>query len=547
METLRRQIRRAHRRLILQSFGGKLAWCWFFSLLAAALAIAAGKYWPVSDQRTWAWGTLGTALGVGAIAAALWTWARRRNRLDAAIEIDRRFGLKQRVSSALTLDGPTLHSEAGQALVHDAAERLKRIDVAEQFRMRLDRRALLPLAAAAVAFVLAVFVNGRVPEAAARAATTESAQIKKSAQTLVKKLDQQRREAEEKGLPEADALLKQLEENTKNLAAKDQADRKQTLAALNELVKDAEKRRQQLSSGAELKQQLSQLKNLQQGPAEKLGQALKNGDLKKALQELDKLKDQLANNQLDPQAQQAMAKQLEQLRDALEKKVEAHEQAKRELQDEIEAQRRAGNTAQADKLQQQLDKLAEKGPQMDKLSRMAQQLKQASQSMKQGDGKQAADALAQLGQQLAGEQLEMEEMEMLESALDEVADCKKAMACKECNGEGCAACQGGKIDDKWGRKNMARGQGRASGAREERKNDTSFYDSQVKQNVGRGGSVVTGVANGPNRKGQVQQEIKGQFSNAEQQTAEALTGQRLPHDYRDHAKKYFDALREGQR
>ncbi len=547
METLRRQIRRAHRRLILQSFSGKLAWCWFVALLVAALAIAAGKYWPVSDQRSWAWGTLGTALGAGAIAALLWTWARRKNRLDAAIEIDRRFGLKQRVSSALTLDGTTLHSEAGQALVHDALTRLGRIDVAEQFRMRLDRRALLPLAAAAVAFVLAVFVSGRVPEVAARAATAESAQIKKSAQTLVKKLDQQRQEAADKGLQEADALLKQLEESTKNLAEKNQADRKQTLAALNELVKDAEKRRQQLCSGSELKQQLSQLKNLQQGPAEKLGQALKNGDLQKALQELDKLKAQLADKQLDPQAQQALAKQLEQLRDALEKKVQAHQQAKQELQEQIEAQRRAGNTAQADKLQQQLDKLAEKMPQMDKLSRMAQQLKQASQAMKQGDGKQAADALAQLGQQLAGEQLEMEEMEMLDSALDEVADCKKAMACKDCNGEGCAACQGNKLSDKWGRKDMAKGRGMASGAREERKNDTSFYDSQVKQNVGRGGSVVTGVANGPNRKGQVQQEIKGRFSNAEQQTADALTGQRLPHDYRDHAKKYFDALREGQR
>ena len=58
--------------------------------------------------------------------------------------------------------------------------------------------------------------------------------------------------------------------------------------------------------------------------------------------------------------------------------------------------------------------------------------------------------------------------------------------------------------------------------------------------------MVTGTADGPNRKGQVQEEIKSQFSNAQQQTAEALSGQRLPHDYRDHAKKYFDTLREGQ-
>ena len=94
---------------------------------------------------------------------------------------------------------------------------------------------------------------------------------------------------------------------------------------------------------------------------------------------------------------------------------------------------------------------------------------------------------------------------------------------------------------------MAKGGGTGAGARPESKNDTDFYDSQVKQNVTKGGAVIKGVADGPNRKGRVEEEIKGQFSNAQQQTAEALSDQRLPHDYRDHAKKYFDALREGQR
>ena len=41
------------------------------------------------------------------------------------------------------------------------------------------------------------------------------------------------------------------------------------------------------------KKQLEQLKKLDQGPAEKLGQALKEGDFKKALDELNKLAEKL--------------------------------------------------------------------------------------------------------------------------------------------------------------------------------------------------------------------------------------------------------------
>ena len=548
MDKLQRQIRRAQARLLLQTFAVKLAWCWFATLLAATLAIAANKLWPFVDDRAWALGAAAAALVAGLLAAVVWTWARRQSTLEAAVEIDRRFGLKERVSSTLALGPAERETPIGQALVDDACQRIERIDVAQGFGLRLDARALLPVVPAAVAFALAMFVGARMDEPSAQAAKAESAQIKKSAATLVKRIDEQRKDAAEKGLKDADGMLKQLQEGLKNVAEKGQTDRKQSLVALNELVKDAEKRRQQLASHADLKQQLQGLKNLNQGPADRFGQAMKNGDLSKAIKELDKVKKELAGDKLAPEAKEALAKQLDQLQQALEKKIEAHQQAKEELKKQIEAERRAGNTAAADKLQQQLDKLAAKSPQMDQLSKMREQFKKAADSMKKGNAQQAADAMAQLSEQLEGVQRDLDEMEMLDSTLEEMADAKNAMACEHCNGEGCAACQGkdGKLTDKWSRSDMGRGRGRASGQRPENKNDTSLYDSQVKQNVRKGASVFAGTADGPNRKGQVQEEIKSQFSDAEQQTAEALSDQRLPHEYRDHAKKYFDSLREGQ-
>lgn len=547
MDTLKQQIRRAQTRLILQQFASRLAWCWFATLLVAAVAIAAGKYWPL-DQQAWAYGWLGGALAAGLLAAAAWTWNKRHSPLTAAVEIDRRFGLKERVASTLALDSAQLNSDIGQALVRDTQQRVERIEVAEQFKMRPNRSALLPLASGALALVLALFVNGPELQQPAAATPGETVAVKKSTQALVKKLDERRKEAEEKGLTEADALLKQLEQATQKMADKSQPDKKQTLVALNELVKQAEQRRSQLAGGEEIKQQLKGLKNLQQGPAEKLGQALKTGDLAKAVKELDKLKEQLTGDKLDAKAKEQLAKQLEQLEQALEKKVQAQQQAQKDLEKQIEEQRRAGNTAEADKLQQQLDKLAAKSPQMEKLNEMAQQLKQAAENMKKGNSDQAAESLSKLGEQLAGMQQEMSEMEMLEGTLDEIANAKNSMGCKECEGEGCEACQGqgNRFSDKWSRRDFAKGGGIGAGKRDETKNDTDHYDSRVKQNVGKGASVVTGTADGPNRKGQVQEEIKSEYSQADQQTAEALSGQRLPHGYRDHAKKYFDSLREGR-
>jgi tetratricopeptide (TPR) repeat protein len=549
MEMLARQIRRAHRRMLLQAFIGRLAWCWSATLLLAILAIGAIKLWPPTAESTWITVALSAAIGGGILAAALWTWLRRQSPLEAAVELDRRFGLKERVSSSVALDREQLASDVGQALVRDAQQRVGRLDVSHEFRLRLDRKALAPLAPALAAVLLVLFVNARAPEAVATAVTTSETQIKKSTQTLVKKLEERRKEAAEKGLKEADGTLKQIEDAVKSQPDKNVAERKQTLVKLNELVKDIEKKRQQMTSAADLKQQLNQLKNLQSGPAERLGQALKNVDFKMAMKELDKLKAKLSDDKLSPQEKQVLAKQLDQLQQALEKKTQAHQDAKKELEKQIDAERRAGNTAAADKLQQQLDKLAEKTPQMERLDKMAQQMKQAAESMNKGDSKQAADSLAQLSEQLEGMQKEMDEMAMLDSALEEMADCKNAMTCKECEGEGCAACQGQgeKLSNKWSRGEMAKGGGRGAGDRPESKTETSLYDSQVKQNVGKGASVIAGTADGANRKGQVQAEIKGQFSNAEQQTAEALSDQHLPHDYRDHAKKYFDALREGSR
>jgi hypothetical protein len=545
METLRKQVARAHRRLMFGRFMTALAWCWFGALLVAAAAIAAAKLWPIEvDGWVWAGSWIGGSMALGLIAAAAWTWVRRREPLTAAIEIDRRFGLKERVSSALALSPAEAGTDAGRALINDAVRRIERIDVPSRFKTPLARRNLLPLLPALIVFGL-MFIADRGQDAAeANAAAQQDAaqRIQQPIEVLRKKLADPQKEAAEKGLKDFSDLLKKIEAATKDLVKKDAVDQKQALVKLNDLAKELEKRREQVGGDEKLKQQLAQMKDLKTGPGDKLAEALKNGNFDKALKELDKLKDQLKDSKLDPAKQQQLAEQLDAMRKNLERMVEKHEQAKRDLERQVQQAKQSGKTAEAQKLQQQLDKLKQQAPQMDRLKQLASQCKQCAGGLKSGQAAAAQQAMDQLGNQLADLKRESDELQMLDQTLDQLAEAKESMCKGNCPGG--AECD--KESDKIGDIDFAKGKGRASGRRPESPTDTKFYDSNVKQKIGRGSAVVVGDAYGPNSKGDVKQQIKIEIESAKHDSADPLVGQRLPKSQREHAKEYFDALREGK-
>src|SRR5438105_4702441 len=98
MEEIRRQVGRAQRRLVLQQFWRVFGWSLFATLLLATIGLAIPRIWALNvDQRQWDWSWIGGGVGAGMLTAAIWTYVIRWTRLDVAIEIDRRFGLKERV------------------------------------------------------------------------------------------------------------------------------------------------------------------------------------------------------------------------------------------------------------------------------------------------------------------------------------------------------------------------------------------------------------------------------------------------------------------
>ena len=211
---------------------------------------------------------------------------------------------------------------------------------------------------------------------------------------------------------------------------------------LNDLARQLTERRKQLGGKEGLQKQLQNMKSFDHGPAEKIAEAMKQGDFQQAAEQLEKLASQLRDGKLDATQKAELEKQLGQLQEKLAEAAQAHQQAMENLQKQIEQQKAAGDMAKAGELQQKLDQMAAQSPQMQQMQELSNQLGQMQQGMKEGDAKKTADAMQQMAQQLGEMQQEANEMEMLDAAMDQLQMAKDAMACKNCSGAGCKDCEG---------------------------------------------------------------------------------------------------------
>lgn len=545
METIQQRIDAARGRLILRQWAGRLAWCLLIGFTLAAVAVLAPKILVLPTLPPWwtaAW--LAGAGVVGLLAATVWTYLAPKSRLDAAVEIDQRYELRERIASAMQLQEEDLLTEAGSALARDAERAIGRVEVSERFTFGLDRKAWWPVVPIAIAVLAGTLLTNRTAEATAEKADTQQVTAKKTqeaAEKARKELKKKREQAEKEGLKDASALLKKVEEGTAELAKKEPKDTTKAAVKLNDLTKQLEERKRKLGGGAELRNQLNRMKDLGRGPAEKAADAMKQGDWKKAMKEVEQLRQKIASGKLSKEQQEQLAKQLGKMQKKLGEAAAKQAAQKKELERQLAEAQRKGDLKQAGKLQQKMDQLAQKAPQMQKMQQMAQQMKQAQQAMQQGDAKQAADAMDKLAQQMEQMDKAAGEMKMLDAAMTDIQDAKQAMGMQ---GGKPMAQGGGKGKNEDGPPGPGMGEGRGKGDRPDEKNPVAFRDSKVKQNVGRGASTFGGLVKGPSIKGEVVESIKTQMTAETAKPADPLTSERLPRSRREHAEEYFKSLRE---
>jgi hypothetical protein len=554
--TVERSIARARRRLL----GDRL-------LHAAGLGVTAGLGvglgWFLAEPWLLAappeglrWIVAGSAAGLGLLVGAAWSFATRPTREAAALELDRRFDLRERVTTAVGLRPEDRETPAGQALLADATAKVAALRVGEKFPIR-PRRTLGGIPVLAAALTAAVFLyhpdttgatnGGDSPLARNALASTQlPADAKKLPTQSFTKLavpDQLDRKKSNELLKLEEELDKTMEKWRKN-EPNDERQAHEKVAELtameDKIKKFKETEYQKLKQMEQQLQQLdklSQEKEFEDGPAKEFNDALAKGNLKKAQDELDELKKKVKEKKLEPKDLAKLDNQMKEMKKQLSQNKEKTEKID-QIKKKIDQAKKDGKDAEAleRELAQAEAEMKQAGEQMEKLAQKMEKIRQMAQN---GEMEKLAEELAQLGDQMKGIEGEIQDLEDADDYLQKLRDELKK-ACKKCEGmkKGDGTPEP-KEDAEW----SPEGQIGMGKRKEDKDAKTNSKDERIRGLFDKTGQKrYAGAIKGPSFTKKSTVELGQQIQQAAQDAPRAIDNQQVPKEAQSGVKEYFEKI-----
>ena len=555
MSRIRALVRQAKLRLALATFGRSFAYTLSAASILSMLVILTKRQmvFPFAVDTIL---LINFALAV--ISSLAFTWLKLPEEVGVAQEVDKRCNLKERLSTSLSLEGDLAKSEIARALIADTEKSTGQINLTREFPLKPTRLFCFPCLLVPCMFLLYLWMDPvgiAKAEPVSESKVEEKNQVNEAAKLLKRQIQQRKRNASEKGLLEAEKLYGRLESKIDSVIKDPKMDQKQTMIAMNDLKKQLEQRSSQLSNPESFKKILAQMKGLQAGVGKEMLDAMKKGDYKSAKERIDQLANQLQKEGLSEQEKASLKKELDALGNALKKSSDAATQQKNQLERQLESAREAGDQAEVARLQEQLQSLDAQERQMQSLREMSALMESASKSLDNDQLMDASASMEELAQRLDQMQKEASELKDLESTLGDIAQSKSAMRCQACSGSGCSQCSGSSMSSGQMASRQANGSGTARGDglgkgsgfgdRPETESETNTYQTQVQGKLTEGKSVIAGIADGPNRKGVSREDLKQAIKASLKEQGSPSENQVIPRAEREHARQYFDQLREG--
>ena len=548
-----RAVRAARRRLILQALLNRLAAGWAAALLLALGWLLAEPWLLESPPANLKWVVAGVLAAAGTVAAVVAALRAAPTAGTTALELDARFGLKERVTTALGL-GPTAATPAGSAVLADATESVKALSVRSKFPVGLPQRAVaVPTLAGALALA-AVFYH---PNTARTEATEAGVAAKKPTDPLAPPPQQDAKKADPTTRPKpADRVersdksekLKDLEAELdkvrdKYLADPDrekpekQREKVADLTALEDKMKKFQD--EKFDKLARAEQQLKQLDKLSRdqefadGPAKEFNDALSKGDLKQAKDALDELTKKARDKKLDGKDEEKLAKQLDKMKQEMEK-LARNKEREDKLKKLIDQAKREGRDAEA--LERELGDLQRDAKESSEaMEQLASRLNRAREAAEKGDLEQLASELEAAGRELKNMEGELQDIEDVGEFLQRLKG-EKCEACKKCGGQ----CKG----EGEGDSDEPNNGGIGKGHRPENKDAKSSSQDERLRGLfdPRGRKSFGGSTKGQAFNKRTTADLGTEIREAVQEAPQAADGQRLPRDARDAVREYFQNL-----
>jgi hypothetical protein len=524
------QVAKVSRRLFAQLLLDNFVWCWAAALLCSAVWFLA-QPWLLGTLDEWVrWAIAGgvfvvsTAIGIGLSSR------RAPSPVAAALELDQRFNLKERVTSSLTLAPELTHSSAGQALLADAGEHVAKVDVRQRFPVRLSWTAALVPACAVVLAVVALFYNPVFTTPEAEAAKAKEALKVVNAKEIEQKFNNLKKPttiAWAKDQPKSEQLeeieklreklfLQPLDPNDKDKVR----ERLQQLLPLEDKIKDrlddlkAQQERNKAMAD-KLKEMGDKNQLGQEGPAKGLEAALNKGDLDKAQKEMQAIADKLKNDKLNDEERKQLQDQLQEIKDKLDNVAE-----QKDLKDQLKKDLDEGKITK-EEFEKKMGQADEQADKLKDLKELAKKVEATKDELAKGDCKCAGDKLGDAAKELQKLDPNGQEMQQLQQNQQNLQEAKNAMQ------------QGlGQPNTPPGGERPVAKDGKTGTKDEKQKGDLDTNTQFRESGQQKGGTFSKIPAT----------QVGGVFRQAQQDAPEAIERQQVPPDAAEFLRGYYENL-----
>jgi len=375
----------------------------FVGLVILAILIQRILALHLPHAREIFWGGLGASF----VVAISWAFATRPSAKYAAVAIDEKLGLKEKLSTALFMR--TSDDPFAQAAVKDAEQTASNVamNLRQHFPMQFPRRGYLTVLLAAIAFCTGAFL----PQ------MDLFGKEEKSKQQVA--VDVQRQTAEravKQALAAVEAVPKSLQndeavknakitlQNLMNQPIKDPARASRTALQAAQEVQEALKKEAMTNQKYAIAQnEMKMMKNYmpppdEKGPVADAQREIARGDFTEAMKQLNELTNKF--DQMDKKDQEKAAQQMQNLAKQMQQQAQQQQSQQQQQQNQQQLQQMGANQQQAQQMQQLMQQAAQGNQQAQQ--QLQQQAQQMMQQMNNGQGptqqqqQQMQQAMAQM-------------------------------------------------------------------------------------------------------------------------------------------------------
>jgi hypothetical protein len=538
------QIRRVTRRLFVQTFLDRLAWCWAGALALAAAWLLAQPLLVPGAEDWLGWAVSGGLVLLATVLAGALACLAAPSRLAAALALDERFALRERVTTSLSLPPEQQDSPAAQALLADVNRRVAGLDVRSRFPVRLSwSAALVPLGVAALAAIGFFYDPGLGTASPSRAGKDRQAAASKDVDEklaeLKKKLTQDWPKDQPKS-PEVKELEKLLDKVlSQPLDPRDKEKIRERIKQMKPMEQKLKDRIADLKGKADRTAQVKDaLKDLQapdakapkEGPGKDLKDALAKGDFQKAAEEVEKIRKKMDKGEMKPEEREQLEKEIRDLERQLQRLGQMQD-----LRDRLKEALDKGDLAR-EQFEQEMQNLDEQAGDLQDLQDMADALGVCLKCLNKGDKQGASKRLKMLAGKLAKLDADGKELKGLQDNQEALKEAEAALMCQLMGKQG----QG---------QNQKKGDGRAGGGPPGTKRGITkdgpkeFQDERQKVERDEKGQLrISGFRKGGTFAKVPAREVGGVFRQAQQDSYNAIERQRVPPEAAEMLKGYYENL-----